>query len=116
MITEGDIVLFRFPQTDLSSAKLRPALLIKKIPNRFEDWFVCMISTQIHQQIEDLEWVFPEEEIGFDISGLKKTSLFRLSRLAVVDASIFEGRLGTIGGERLKMTKEKLSNWITKLP
>ena len=30
MIKEGQIVLFRFPQTDLQEAKLRPALVLTK--------------------------------------------------------------------------------------
>jgi len=46
MISEGDIILFRFPRTDLASGKLRPALLLKKIPHKYSDWLVCMISTQ----------------------------------------------------------------------
>jgi hypothetical protein len=31
MISEGDILLFRFPLSDLGVGKLRPALLIKRI-------------------------------------------------------------------------------------
>ena len=34
MIEEGDVVLFRFPQTDLQEGKLRPALVIIKSPWR----------------------------------------------------------------------------------
>jgi hypothetical protein len=31
MIAEGQIVLFRFPQTDQHSGKLRPALIVRSI-------------------------------------------------------------------------------------
>ena len=51
----GQIVLFRFPQTDLASGKLRPALIISKVPGRFEDWLVCMISSQLRQVNKDLD-------------------------------------------------------------
>jgi hypothetical protein len=34
----GQIVLFRFPQTDLEEGKLRPALLLGKLPGAYDDW------------------------------------------------------------------------------
>jgi len=33
----GQIVLFRFPQTDLILGSLRPSLLIAPIPNTYDD-------------------------------------------------------------------------------
>ncbi len=94
MISEGDIVLFRFPKTDQEQGKLRPALLVKQIPNQYEDWLVCMISTQLHQQIEAFEILLRHAEPGFSDTGLKQDSLIRTSRIAVVDAAMFEGKLG----------------------
>jgi len=32
MIEEGQVVLFRFPQADLRTGKLRPALVLRKVP------------------------------------------------------------------------------------
>ena len=43
MITKGQIVLFRFPQTE---AKLRPALLLRQLPGQYNNWLICMISSQ----------------------------------------------------------------------
>ncbi len=51
----GQIVLFRFPQTDLILGSLRPSLFISPIPSSYEDWLVCLISTQIHQAIPDFD-------------------------------------------------------------
>ncbi len=45
MISEGQIVLFRFPQTDQQAGKLRPALVVRKLPGRYEDWLISMISS-----------------------------------------------------------------------
>lgn len=69
MISEGDILLFRFPLSDLGVGKLRPALLIKRIDGDFDDCLVCMISTQARHQISDLEVVLPETMPGFDKTG-----------------------------------------------
>ena len=41
MIEEGQIVLFRFPQTDLRDGKHRPALVIRKVPGDYDDWLIC---------------------------------------------------------------------------
>ena len=112
MIEEGDIALFRFPQTNLGSGKYRPALLIKKVPNQFSDWWVCMVSTQIRQQVEELEWVLSEDDEDFPKSGLKKKSLIRASRLAVVDERILEGVMGSLGEANLRRTKNLIAKWL----
>jgi mRNA interferase MazF len=43
----GDVILFRFPQVDLNEGKLRPALLLGKLPGEYDDWLICMISSHI---------------------------------------------------------------------
>lgn len=40
MKLSGQIVMFRFPQTDLMEGKLRPALLIGKVPGEHDDWLI----------------------------------------------------------------------------
>jgi hypothetical protein len=42
MITEVQIVLFRFSQTDQTEAKLRPALLPSRLPGHYDDWMICI--------------------------------------------------------------------------
>jgi len=41
MIKEGDIVLFKFPQTDLEEGKLRPALVLR---DTCQENCVCCIN------------------------------------------------------------------------
>jgi mRNA interferase MazF len=38
VIQEGQIVLFRFPLTDQIPGKLRPALVLRKLPGTYDDW------------------------------------------------------------------------------
>ena len=40
----GQTVLFRFPQTDLEEGKLRPALLLGRLPGEYDDWLICPIK------------------------------------------------------------------------
>lgn len=71
MISEGQIVLFRFPQADQKDGKLRPALVLRKLPGKFDDWLICMISSQLHQVIRELDEVIDSEEPDFRQTGLK---------------------------------------------
>ena len=110
MISEGDILLFRFPYSDFSTGKLRPALAIKKIGGDFDDWLVCMISTRTRHKVEDLELILPASTK----TGLKKESLVRTSRLAVVESGIFEGKLGSLDEETFSKIRKLLADWIQK--
>ena len=51
----GQLVLFRFPQTDLAPGKLRPALLLAPLPSGRHDWLVCMISSQLAQAVAGVD-------------------------------------------------------------
>ena len=73
-----------------------------------------MISTQIRHKVEGLEVVLSESVKGFSHTGLKKESLIRTSRLAVVHTDIFEGRLGHLPNETFEAVRTLLSEWIRK--
>jgi len=83
----GQIVLFKFPQTDLQERRLRPALLLGKLPGSYNDWLVCMISSQIRHTIPEFDEVVQEDDSDFAKSGLKVSSVIRIGRLAVFRAS-----------------------------
>lgn len=112
MISEGQIVLFKFPQTDQEEGKLRPSLVLRKLPGKFNDWLICMVSSKIDQQIPELDELVTPEDSDFIHSGLKVASVIRISRLAVVDENILLGKLGQIDTKRLHKIKEILSKWI----
>lgn len=108
----GQIVLFKFPQTDLALGKMRPALLLASLPSGRNDWLVCMISSQINQAVAGVDEVITANDADFGQSGLKADSVFRLTRLAVVSDSIFHGLTGEISAERLRRLKKRLAQWI----
>ncbi len=87
--------MFRFPQTNQSRGKLRPALVLRKLPGLYDDWLICMVSSQLTQHIDALDEHIKEDDQDFKDSGLKTESLFRVSRIAVVEESIFLGVIGS---------------------
>ncbi len=71
-----------------------------------------MISSQLSQQISEFDEVINEEDTDFKQSGLKTSSVIRISRLAVVNRNVLLGSIGNIGSERLNLIKNRLSDWL----
>ncbi|RMF41762.1 MAG: type II toxin-antitoxin system PemK/MazF family toxin [Anaerolineae bacterium] len=110
----GQVIIFRFPQADLAEGKLRPALLLGKLPGKYDNWLICMISSQIHQYIDGFDETIEERDEDFEQSGLKVASVIRVGRLAVVSGDILLGAIGEISPERLKRIKQNLAKWLTE--
>lgn len=108
----GDIVLIRFPQTDLHAGKLRPALVIVIAPGNYGDVLIALISSRINQAIPEFDEVIHRSESDFSKTGLKVSSVIRLSRLATVDSKIITARLGRISSERWLKIKKQIIAWM----
>ncbi|MGZ5026687.1 MAG: type II toxin-antitoxin system PemK/MazF family toxin [Methylobacter sp.] len=104
--------MFRFPQTDQKDGKLRPALILRQLPGKFDDWLICMISSQLHQVIPDLDEIIDSEDADFQQTGLKQSSLIRAGRLAVVGGDILIGKLGVIDTIRLNKIRTNIVKWL----
>ena len=111
----GQIVLFRFPHAGLAEGKTRPALLLAKVPSDFDDWLLCMISSQLHQELPGLDEIISDADSDFLLSGLKTTSLIRVTRLAVVSGDILLGSIGEVDPKRLLRIKNRLARWIEEM-
>lgn len=109
---QGHIALVRFPRTDLLTGKLRPVLLLSQIPGKHDDWLICMISSQLYQQIDSLDEVILENDPHFLNTGLKAPSVIRASRLAVVQESVLRGHIGFIEAKRITSIKKRIADWI----
>ena len=72
MIRECHIVLFRFPQTIQTKGKLRPALVVRKVPGPHEDWLICMISSQLSQEVQNFDEIISEKDDDFISSDLRQ--------------------------------------------
>jgi mRNA interferase MazF len=110
----GQVVVFRFPQTDLEEGKLRPALLLGKLPGEYDDFLICMISSQTRQYIAGFDEIVQEDDDDFGASGLKVTSVIRVGRLAVVSGEILIGAIGQVSSKRLARVKKQLSDWLSE--
>jgi len=110
----GDVVVFRFPNSNFSKSKSRPAILLKKLPYGFDDWLICMVTTQLDLCIDGFDEVIKTESDDFTQSGLLSTSGIRITRLAVVEGQILVGKIGEISSQRLNRIKQNLSTWFNE--
>ncbi len=65
-----------------------------------------MISSQLHQELASLDEIVSEADTDFPLSGLKTTSLIRVTRLAVVSGDVLLGSIGEVDPTRLRRIKE----------
>ncbi len=108
----GDIVLIRFPQADLITGKLRPALTLAVAPGSHADLLLALITSRDYQSVPQFDEILDPSEDDFEMSGLKTRSVIRLARLTSVEPSIISARLGRISPERLRVIKSRLVKWL----
>ena len=99
--------------TDLTVSKKRPVLLLRSLDLARDDWLVCMVSSRPHRIQPSLDWVLSPDDDEFAATGLKVASVFRLSRLAVLDGTLLLGLLGAVSETRLHDLRNRLGRWIT---
>lgn len=108
----GQVVLFRFPQAELEQGKFRPALLLGQLPGEYDDWLICMISSQRRHYQPGFDEIVQEGDADFGESGLKVASVIRVGRLATVSGEVLLGAIGEISPQRLARIKKHLSDWL----
>lgn len=99
-MAKGEIILIRFPFTNLSGNKLGPPVVLIVTD---EDVTVAFITTQ-------LKWkeptdVFLEPNV---YNGLELPSLIRTNKLATLDKTLIKGRIGRLTTDDVIGLNQKL--------
>lgn len=90
----GEVWLVRFPFSDLATTKLRPALVAAL---HGEDVIVIGIFSRVPATPLRSTWVRVEDRhAAFARIGLKRTSLIKCEKIAVVHRSVLHRRLGIL--------------------
>jgi mRNA interferase MazF len=91
---KGKIVLIPFPFTDLTSTKLRPALVLIEDE---KDCVVAFISSRVPEEPSSIEILIREDHKEFAKTGLKRASVVRLDKVATVSKNLMLGEIGEVG-------------------
>lgn len=112
-MSPGDIVAVQFPYADRNQAKLRPALVLGRLPGDNDDWLICMISSRLRHYVPGFDEIIAASDADFAESGLKVPSVVRVGRLFVVERQLMAGAIGKISLQRLQKIRNQLASWLT---
>ena len=98
----GDVVLVRFPFTDLTTTKLRPAVVLA---THGDDLTILGIFSGPPQSSQPTWIVLSSRDRNFPETGLKTTSLIKAERIAVIEKSIIVRKLGSLSTSQMEKVK-----------
>ena len=105
-MNKGDIVLVKFPFTNISGEKLRPALIITE-ESKFKDFILAFITTQF-DQMEKYDMLLTADSKDFQKTGLKRESLLKLNKLTTLNKRMIVGKIGILTKELMNQVDNNL--------
>jgi mRNA interferase MazF len=99
---KGNVVVIPFPFSDLSGAKLRPALVITNMDG--EDILLCQITSKQKEDKHAIEISSKDFEVG----NLPLTSFVRCSKIFTADREIIKKVSGKISKQKMKLVTDKI--------
>jgi mRNA interferase MazF len=98
----GDIVLLKFPFSDGINFKKRPAIVI----NEFDDGdiIVCRITSQLYNS--DYDYYLE----NWSETGLKLPSVVRVHKIATLDKSLVERKMGKLNEASKESILDRIEN------
>ena len=109
-VTRGSIVLIRYPFTDLTAAKVRPALVVTPdtlIP-RLDDVLCLFISSATPEELLPTDLHLEVTDPSFVQTGLKSRSVFRTHKLALLHKRLVLRVLGDADSVLLETINSRL--------
>jgi len=103
---KGKIVLVPFPFTDLTAAKLRPALVIYEGQ---KDVVLAFISSKVPSELSDADVSVTKNHTE---AGLKVDSVIKLDKIATVLKDLIVGELGELDEELRSEVNRKLKKML----
>ena len=97
VLKRGDVVLVPFPFTNLTTEKLRPAVIVSVDPQRIDVVIAFVSSVVSPEEPSETDYVLRQDDADFVRTGLKKTSTFRMRKLLTIERSRIIRRLGRVG-------------------
>ncbi|HPO14427.1 MAG TPA: MazF family transcriptional regulator [Candidatus Hydrogenedentes bacterium] len=88
--SKGSVVLVRFPFSDLSSSKLRPAIVLADADNG--DWILCQITSNPYADTKSI----CINEKDFLHGSLQRISYARPTKLFTANASLMTAEVGQL--------------------
>ncbi len=109
----GDVVLVSFPFTDLTTTKMRPALVVSndRFNRKSPDIILAAVTSQVPKDIGLDEFFLSPADLKD--AGLPKPSIVRLSKLVTIDQRLIRKKLGTLSNQTLTFVTSALHSVLS---
>ena len=94
--SKGSVVLIRFPFSDLSKTKLRPAVVLASSGKK--DWILCQVTSQRYTDPKAIEL----SKQDFQSGSLRKISFVRAGKLFTTNESLIVAEVGQLNPKALR--------------
>lgn len=101
IVTRGSVVLVRYPFTDLTAVKVRPAVILtpdRLIP-RLNDVLCLFVSSSVPAELLPTDFILEPAHPAFSKTGLRFRSVFRCHKLALLHKRLILRVLGEMDSE-----------------
>ena len=106
----GDIVLIPFPFAELTSVKVRPAVIICETKDKYKDIVVSAISSIVPKDLSENEILIrPGKE-----NKLKTNSMIKVDRIVTVKRDDIIAELGKLEPKQVELFKTKFKNLVSR--
>lgn len=102
--TVGLVVLVPFPFSDLSQAKLRPAVVLADVSR--DDWILCQVTSNPYNDPQAITIA----DADFHAGSLRVTSFARPGKLFTANSSLMVAQVGSLKDEAVKSVVEAVIN------
>jgi mRNA interferase MazF len=103
--SKGDVVLLPYPFTDLSTTKVRPAVVVSSNKGKFNDLFVVPISSKMANLCQGefpLDW----QSAGLNVPSVVKRGC------VLVDVDLLRKKVGVISSTDLNSLHNSIKLWL----
>lgn len=91
----GSVVLVRFPFSDLSASKLRPAVVLADVDRN--DWILCQVTSNPYSDVSAIKIV----DYDFESGSLMRDSYVRPGKLFSANTAIMERVVGDLKQQKV---------------
>ena len=95
----GSVILVRFPFSDLSQSKLRPAVVLASADR--SDWILCQVTSKPYGDPRAIQIT----DADFAAGGLRVVSYARPGKLFTAHQSLFVSEPGKLGAEKFAQVR-----------
>jgi mRNA interferase MazF len=95
VLARGDVVLTRFPFTDLTGSSVRPALVVS-VGMIGQDIILAGISSVVRGSAIATDLIVDVSHPNFQQTGLRVASVIRLHKLVTVESAVLVRKLGKV--------------------